>query len=76
MAKSSKKIQVEVKETAKNKEGFVELALYVNQEQIGMIQQEEGKPVTVLTNAGTESKAKSIDEGINNLLMDYNLHQM
>ncbi len=32
MAKSSKKIQVEVKETAKNKEGFVELALYVNQE--------------------------------------------
>lgn len=74
MSKNSKKIQVEVKETAKNKEGFVELELYVNEEKIGMIQQETGNPVTVISNSGTESKARSVDEGINQLIMDYNLH--
>ena len=41
-----------------------------------MIQQEEGKSVNVIFNSGAESKAKSVDEGINQLLMDYNLHQL
>ncbi|WP_407370766.1 DUF2969 family protein [Carnobacterium sp.] len=76
MSKGNKKIQVEVKETPNNKEGFVELELYVNDEKIGQLQQEEGQTVTVKTNSGTESKARTVDEGINKLIMDYNLHQM
>lgn len=76
MSKGNKKIQVEVKETPNNREGFVELELYVNDEKIGQLQQEEGQTVTVKTNSGTESKVRTVDEGINKLIMDYNLHQM
>ena len=76
MAKNNKKIEVEIRETANNKEGFVELALSAGKQEIGLIQQEEGKSVTVITHSGAESKAKSVDEGINQLLMDYNLHHM
>lgn len=76
MSKGNKKIQVEVKETPNNKEGFIELELYVNDEKIGQLQQEEGQSVTVKTNSGTESKVRTVDEGINKLIMDYNLHQM
>lgn len=76
MSKGNKKIQVEVKETPNNREGFVELELYVNDEKIGQLQQEEGQAVTVKTNSGTESKVRTVDEGINKLIMDYNLYQM
>ena len=72
MSKGNKKIQVEVKETPNNREGFVELELYVNDEKIGQLQQEEGQTVTVKTNSGTESKVRTVDEGINKLIMDYN----
>ena len=76
MAKGNKKIQVEVKETPNNKEGFTELELYVNDERIGKLQQVEGQSVIVTTNSGTESKVKTVDEGINKLVMEYNLHQI
>lgn len=76
MTRGNKNIEVEIKETANNKEGFVELALSIGKQQIGRIQQEEGKSVTVVSHSGTESKAKSVDEAINQLLMDYNLHQL
>lgn len=76
MSKKNKKIEVEIKETANNKKGFIELSLSAGKQEIGLIQQEEGKSVTVITYSGAESKAKSVDEGINQLLMDYNLHHM
>ncbi|MGB6179539.1 DUF2969 family protein [Carnobacterium sp.] len=76
MTKGNKKIEVEIKETANNKEGFVELSLSAGKQQIGLIQQEEGKTVTVITNSGVETKARTVDDGINQLLMDYNLHQL
>ncbi len=76
MAKGNKKIQVEVKETPNNKEGFTELELYVNDEKIGKLQQAEGQSVIVTTNSGTESKVRTVDEGINKLIMEYNLHQI
>lgn len=63
MSKGNKKVQVEVKETPNNREGFTELELYVNDEKIGQLQQEEGQTVTVTTNSGTESKVRSVDEG-------------
>ncbi|MBC9825699.1 DUF2969 family protein [Carnobacterium inhibens] len=76
MAKGNKKIQVEVKETPNNKEGFTELELYVNDEKIGKLQQVEGQSVIVTTNSGTESKVRTVDEGVNKLIMEYNLHQI
>ena len=76
MTRGNKNIEVEIKETTNNKEGFVELSLSIGKQQIGLIQQEEGKSVTVVSRSGAESKAKSVDEEINQLLMDYNLHQL
>ena len=76
MSKGNKKIQVEVKETPNNKEGFTELELYVNDEKIGKLQQVEGQSVIVTTNSGTESKVRTVDEGVNKLIMEYNLHQI
>ncbi|SIN98093.1 Protein of unknown function [Carnobacterium alterfunditum] len=76
MSKGNKKVQVEVKETPNNREGLTELELYVNGKKIGQLQQKEGQTVTITTNSGTESKARSVDDGINKLIMDYNLYQM
>lgn len=76
MTRGNKNIEVEIKETTNNKEGFVELSLSIGKQKIGLIQQEEGKSVTVVSRSGAESKAKSVDEAINQLLMDYNLHQL
>lgn len=39
MSKGNKKVQVEVKETPNNREGFIELELYVNDKKIGQLQQ-------------------------------------
>lgn len=74
MGKGHKKIQVDVRETERDTEQFTDLELFVNNKKIGSLQQEESKPVTVITPNGSESKVKSIDEGINALIMEYNLH--
>lgn len=74
LARSNKEISVEVRETSKNTESFVELELVVNKEVIGTVQQEVGQNPVIITNDGKQQTVKSVDVGINELIMAYNLH--
>ncbi|SFH65007.1 DUF2969 family protein [Pisciglobus halotolerans] len=76
MAKGNKKNNVEIKETANNTADFVELEVVINKNKIGLIQQEGNKPVTLVTRDGKVANAASIDDAMNQLIMDYNLHYM
>lgn len=44
MARGNKEVKVEVRETERNTEDFVELELFINDEKIGTVQQ-EGKKI-------------------------------
>lgn len=76
MAKRNKKSEVVIQETSNNTENFTELELFIHKDKIGTIQQPKGETITTINKNGNEAKAKSIDEAINNLIMDYNLHYM
>lgn len=76
MSKRNKKSEVVIKETNRNSEDFTELELFVDNEKIGTIQQEKEQAITTINKNGNKAKAKNIDEAINNLIMDYNLHYM
>ncbi|SFQ35070.1 MULTISPECIES: DUF2969 family protein [Desemzia] len=76
MSKRNKKSEVMIKETNRNSEDFTELELFVGNEKIGTIQQEKEQAITTINKNGNQAKAKNIDEAINNLIMDYNLHYM
>lgn len=76
MAKRNKKSEVVIQETSNNTDSFIELDLFIHKDKIGTIQQPTGEPITTINKNGNEAKAKSIDEAINNLIMDYNLHYM
>ncbi|MBM6615729.1 DUF2969 family protein [Desemzia sp. RIT804] len=76
MAKRNKKSEVVIQETSNNTDSFTELELFIHKDKIGTIQQPKGEAITTINKNGNEAKAKNIDEAINNLIMDYNLHYM
>lgn len=76
MSKRNKKSEIVVKEGPNNKEDFTEFELFIHKDKIGTIQQPKGAEVTLFTKNGKKAKAKNVDEAINQLIMDYNLHYM
>ena len=74
MARGNKEVKVEVRETERNTEDFVELELIITDEKIGTVQQEGKKNPTVSMKDGKSFVVKTVDAGINDLIMDYNLH--
>lgn len=76
MAKKNKKNDVEIKETKNSTADFTELEVLVNKNNVGIIQQEKGKSINIITRDGKTAKAKSVDDAMNQLIMDYNLHYM
>lgn len=75
MAKKNKS-EVVIKESANHTDEFTEFELFIRKDKIGTIQQPQGKEITIITKDGKQGKAKSIDEAVNDLIMDYNLHYM
>lgn len=76
MSKRNKKSEIVIKEGQNNKEDFTELELFIHKDKIGTVQQPKGAEVTLITKSGKEAKAKNVDEAVNQLIMDYNLHYM
>lgn len=76
MSKRNKKSEVVIKESPNNKDDFTEFELFIRKDKIGIIQQPKGKEIILINKDGKEGKAKNIDEAINQLIMDYNLHYM
>ncbi|SDK95133.1 DUF2969 family protein [Alkalibacterium thalassium] len=75
MAKrSNKQIEVEINETAKNTKDYTELELVVRKKVIGKIMQKSNGPVTVEFKSGKKRTARSVDEGIQLIIEEYNLH--
>lgn len=74
MGKRNKQIEVEINETKNNTESFTEYELVVRKKVIGTLQQEGDSLVTVVFKSGKKRTAHSIDEGVQMLIEEHNLH--
>lgn len=74
MANRNKNIEVEIKETANQSESLTELEVLVKNKVIGTVRQPLDEQVSVLYKAEKEMTAKTIDEGIQMIIAEYNLH--
>lgn len=74
MGKRNKQIEVEINETKNNTADYTELELVVRKKVIGKIMQKADGPVSVEFKTGKKRTARSIDEGIQLIIEDYNLH--
>lgn len=74
MAKRNKNIEVEIRETANQSESLTELEVLVNNKVIGIVRQPQDEQVAVNYKSEKEMTAKTIDEGIQVIIAEYNLH--
>lgn len=74
MSKRNKNIEVEINETENSKANYTELELVVRKKVIGKIMQKADGPVSVEFKTGKKRTARSVDEGIQLVIEEYNLH--
>ena len=76
MGKRSRQIEVEINETKNNTDDFTELELVVKKKVIGRLQQEGDSLVNVEFKSGNKRTAQSIDQGVQMIIEEYNLHDV
>lgn len=74
MGRRNKNIEVEIQETPNNTEITTELEVLVNKKIIGTVHQEKGEQASVHYKSGKEMTAKSVEDGIQMIIAEYNLH--
>lgn len=74
MGRRNKNIEVEIQETKKNSNDYTELEVVVKKQVIGTISQPEGEQATVVLKSGKKHKVKTVEEGIQLVIAEYNLH--
>jgi hypothetical protein len=74
MGRRNKNIEVEIQETKKNTETYTDLEVIVNRQVIGTVQQEEGEQARVSFKSGRERTANTVEEAIQMIIAEYNLH--
>lgn len=74
MSKRNKNIEVEINEMENSKGNYTELELVVRKKVIGKIMQKEDGPVSVEFKTGKKRTARSVDEGVQLVIEEYNLH--
>ncbi|HAJ70099.1 MAG: DUF2969 family protein [Alkalibacterium gilvum] len=74
MGKRNKNIEVEINETKNNTETYTEYELLVRKKAIGTLQQEGDGLVNVIFKSGKKRTAQTIDEGVQMIIEEYNLH--
>jgi len=74
MGKRNKQIEVEINETENNTDTFTEYELVVRKRVIGKLQQEGDGLVNVEFKSGKKRTAQSIDEGVQMIIEEHNLH--
>lgn len=74
MSKRNKNIEVEINETPNSKNDFTELELIVRKKVIGKLQQQADGPVSVEFKSGDRRTVQTIEEGIQSIIAEYNLH--
>lgn len=77
MSKKNKPVEVEIIETNKHKGSNVDLEVKVKKKTIGTLKQtEEEKLVNVTLPSGKTLNVGSVDEGIQSIVAEYNLHDL
>lgn len=76
MGKRNRQIEVEINETKNNTDDFTELELVVKKKVIGRLQQEGDSLVNVEFKSGNKRTAQSIDQGVQMIIEEYNLHDV
>lgn len=74
MGKRNRQIEVEINETKNNTEDFTEFELVVKKKVIGRLQQEGDGLVNVEFKSGNKRTAQTIDQGVQMIIEEYNLH--
>lgn len=74
MAKRNRQIEVEINETKNNTDDFTEFELVVKKKIIGRLQQEGDGLVNVEFKSGNKRTAQTIDQGVQMIIEEYNLH--
>lgn len=77
MSKRNKSIEVEIRETDRNKGQVTDLEVVIKKKVIGTIHQDSAEgPVSVSMSSGKNRQVKSIDEAIEVVISEYNLHDL
>lgn len=77
MAKRNKSIEVDIRETKHHTEDVVDLEVVVKKKIIGTIHHEPGqRQVIVETTSGKKRQVNSVDEAIEAVIAEYNLHDL
>ena len=74
MYKRKMQIEIERNETKNKTKDFTEVELIIRKKVIGTLQQEKDGPVAVELKSGKKRTAQSIDEGVQMIIEEYNLH--
>jgi hypothetical protein len=73
MSRREKKFEIEIKEAKEN--GSVINEVYINRQLVGQISQVNDKNFTASNQSG-EMRVKSMDEGIQWIVAEFNLHSL
>lgn len=77
MARKNKPIEVDIRETNKNKNNVTDLEVVVKKKVIGTIHQKDGdRQVSVEMSSGKKRQVTSVDEAIETIIAEYNLHDL
>jgi len=77
MSKKNKPVEVELIETNKHTERNMDLEVKVKKKTIGTLKQgEDDRMIKVTLTSGKEFNAGSVDEGVQSIIAEYNLHDL
>lgn len=77
MSKKNKAVEVDIIETDRHKGDQVDLEVKVKKKTIGQIQKPSGQSqVSALMSSGKKRQVKSVDEAIQAIIAEYNLHDL
>lgn len=77
MARKNKPIEVDIRETDKSKNNVTDLEVVVKKKVIGTIHQVDGdRLVSVEMSSGKKRQVNSVDEAIETIIAEYNLHDL
>lgn len=74
MGRRNKNIEVEIQETKQNSETFTSLEVVVKKQVIGTVEQSVDEQAQVTFKSGKSRSAKTVEEGIQMIIAEYNLH--
>ncbi|MFC6464926.1 DUF2969 family protein [Marinilactibacillus sp. GCM10026970] len=74
MSNRNKNIEVEIKETANQSDTLTELEVLVKNKVIGTVRQAQDEQAMIWYKSDKEMTAKTVEEGIQMIISEYNLH--